>query len=171
VLADPRDLAEGCAVPLQVDVPRATDVEQWDGAAYHAVAAWQATGGPLLRHVPYEPLWPYVYWDEGVLFQFADTFVEGAAIQVQESTGFELPQITSTPPATGQAGQPLGYTASGAGDEPLWWSLRRFPLSARIDPGSGAIDWTPAAPGIYTFEVLLTSDRGVDSQAFQIEVP
>jgi len=153
-----------------VDVPRDSEVQQWDGAEYHTVAAWQPTGGALLRHVPYEPEWPYLYWSDGVLFQFADSFVSGDGILVQESTGFELPAITSSPPTSGQVGVPLDCTAAGTGDEPLWWSLRRFPVSARIDPASGVLDWTPSEPGIYRFEVQLSNDRGADSQAFSVEV-
>jgi len=170
ILTTPSDLATGCAVPLQVDVPRTTDVEQWDGAAYHTRATWQPTGGELLRHVPYEPRWDFLYWSDGVLFQFADTFVAGDGIRVLESTGFDLPTVTSTPPADAEVGVEYTYAAHGTGGEPWWWSLREFPVGARIDPVTGVLSWTPAEPGQAAFTVQLRNDRGAAQQSFTVTV-
>jgi hypothetical protein len=95
VLAVPHELASPCIVEMSVDVPRATEVQQWDGAAYHRVASWRASAGTIARFVPYEPRWPFVYSENGVLFQFDDAFVEGDGIVVGEHPGLEAPQITT----------------------------------------------------------------------------
>lgn len=170
ILTTPPTLAEPCIVPVQVDVPRQTDVEQYDGADYHIVASWQPTGGPLLRHVPYEPRWPHEYWNQGVLYQFADSFVAGNGIQVLESTGVTLPAIESTAPTQGGVGVPVAYTPSASGDAPLWWALSQFPVGARIDHGTGALDWTPLATGTYPLTIVLQNDWGDDEQPFQVTV-
>lgn len=171
VLTTPPDLDAPSVVLLAVDVPRATNVQQWDGAAYHTVVRWLPTSGPATRWVPFEPRWPFVYWNDGVLYQFADSFVSGDGLRVKESPGFALPQITSSPPVQGSVGTPLGYTAEGQGDGPTWWALRKFPIGARIDPASGAIAWTPAAPGTYDFVVQFQNDFGQVEQAFSVVVP
>ena len=170
VLAIPPDLDGRCQVPLEVDVPRSVAAQQWDGALYHDGARWQATGGATLRHIPYEPRWDHVYWSDGVLFQFADSFVEGEGILVRESDGFEPPQITSSPPSPGHVGVPMEYFATGSGTGPLWWTLLEFPTTARIEPGTGAIQWTPSTPGIHAFELLLVSDWGTDQLGFEVTV-
>jgi len=171
VLTTPPDLTAPAVVLLPVDVPRATNVQQWDGTAYHTVVRWLASGGPTTRWVPYEPRWPYVYWNDGVLFQFEDSFVSGDGIRVQNSPGMNMPSITSTPPSQATVGTPLGYTAIGDGDGPTWWGLTQFPFGARIDPANGAIAWTPSSPGTYTFTVLLQNDFGLAEQSFSVTVP
>ncbi len=171
VLTVPRQLDEPALVPLEVDVPRPTDVQQWDGAAYHTVVRWQPTGGPLRRFVPYEPRWPFEYWNQGVLYQFADAFVAGDGIRVREPVGVELPSIDTTPPATGQVGQPWTYAAGGAGQAPDWWALSAAPTGARIDPASGLVEWTPPAAGSYCFTVVHQNDWGDAEQSFVVTVP
>jgi hypothetical protein len=170
VLTVPPSLDERCVVPVEVNVPRQTEVEQYDGDAYHPVAVWLPSGGAVLRHIPYEPRWPHVYWQSGVLYQLTDTFVAGSGIRVLESTGVTAPAITSTAPATGQVGVPLGHTPTGTGDAPRWWGLARFPAGARIDHDTGAIDFTPAEPGSYVFTLVLQNDWGFAEQTFYVDV-
>jgi len=171
VLTTPPDLAKPSVVRLTVDVPRATDVEQWDGDAYHAVVRWLPTGGAAVRWVPYEPAWPLVYWNDGVLYQFSDTFVAGGGIRVMESAGFTPPGITSAPPMTAAVGTAFAYAAEGTGDAPTWWALARFPVGARIDPDTGEVSWTPPKPGTYAFTLRLQNDFGYDEQSFSVVVP
>ncbi len=168
ILTVPPSLAERCMVPLQVDAPRAVTAQQWDDVVYHDAARWQATGGATLRYIPYEPRWDHVYWDDGVLFQFADSFVDGDGILVQESEGFDLPQITSSAPGPAEVGVPLQFFVTGEGTEPLWWALASFPATARIDPATGSLEWTPASPGTYSFDVRLVNDWGEDQQLFEV---
>ncbi|MBW2457779.1 MAG: hypothetical protein JRI68_24960, partial [Deltaproteobacteria bacterium] len=148
-----------CVIPLEIEASRPTEAQQWDGTAYHAETRWQATGGQTRRLVPYEPRWPHDYdGNGGVLFQFADSFVQNDGIRVKESSGIALPQIGSSPPTTGEVGTPLGYAATGSGDAPLWWALSTFPVEARIDHTTGAVDWTPPGSGDYAFTVVLQSN-------------
>jgi hypothetical protein len=170
VLTIPPDLVAACLIPLEVSVPRATDVAQWDGDAYHRVASWQPTAGFVSRLVAYEPRWPHVYWMGGVNFQLEDTFVAGDGIQVMKPEAPALPVITSVPTTTASPGVPFTYAAEGAGDAPLAWSLRQFPTGARLDAASGAMTWTPAAPGPVDLVVVLENDWGRTEQAFTVTV-
>ncbi len=172
ILTVPPSYDAPCVIPLQIDAPRATEAQQWDGTAYHTETRWQPTGGPTTRFIPYEPRWPFDYdGNGGVLFQFADAFVQNDGVRVKESSGITLPAIESQPPATGVVGTPLGYTATGNGDEPSWWGLRELPIGARIDHASGAVDWTPPAAGDYLFTVVLQNNWGRDEQSFIVQVP
>ena len=170
ILTTPYDLSTPCIVPVEVHVPRTTEVQQWDGATYHRVATWRPTTDFERRFVPYEPSWPHVYWDDGVLFQFADAFVEGAGIRVRKAPEIEFPAITSTPPSQMAVGTALAYAPTATGDAPSWWSLAIAPAGARIDPATGAIDFVATAPGILHFEVVLENDYGADLQSFDVEV-
>lgn len=170
VLTEPPDLSQRCMVALPVDAPRAVTVQQWDGAAYHDVARWQATGGAVTRRLPYEPDWPYPYWSGGVLFQFADAFVEGDGILVQETALPDAPEITSSPPSSGSVGAPLAYEPVGAFEDSAWWSLRAFPPGARVDPATGALTWTPPGPGDWSFTLELRTDAGFAQQSFVVAV-
>ncbi len=171
ILTVPRRLDEPALVPLEVQVPRPTKVQQWDGSAYHTVARWQPTEGPLLRYIPYEPQWPFVYWREGVLYQFADAFVAGDGIQVREPPAVELPTITSSAPSEGIAGEAWRYEPAGAGQAPDWWALAAAPSGARIDHASGALEWTPPGPGSYCFTLVHQNDWGDTEQHFIVRVP
>ncbi|MFW5741617.1 MAG: Ig domain-containing protein, partial [Myxococcota bacterium] len=170
ILTTPPDLDAPAVVVLPVDVPRATNVQQWDGSDYHTVVRWLPTGGAAVRWMPYEPRWPFVYWNDGVLYQFADAFVAGDGIRVKESAGFELPTISSSPPAVGAVGTPFDYMPVGAGTGPTWWTLTQFPIGARIDPSTGVIAWTPTGPGIHAFTLRLENDYGHAEQAFSVVV-
>lgn len=170
ILAVPPDLEAPCIVPTTVDAARTTEVQQWDGEAYHRVAEWRPTGGMADRFVPYEPRWPFAYWKDGVLFQFDDAFVDGDGIVVAEHPGLAAPAITTAPPRTAEPGVELQYDPDGTGDGAWWWALPIAPPSATIDPGTGMIAWTPDATGSYDFELRLETDVGEAVQAFTIVV-
>jgi hypothetical protein len=171
VLTVPPDFSRPCMIPLEVDVPRTTRVEQWDGTAYHRVATWQPTGGFVPRRIPYEPRWPFEYWSGGVLFQFADAFVAGAGIRVREPRTLVPPTIVSTPPSAGALGLPVVYEPAGAGDAPFWWSLVVRPRGARVAAATGSLSWIPDAPGDFSFTLRLENDVGAAEQSFVVRVP
>jgi hypothetical protein len=170
ILTVPPDLAEPCIVPTTIDAPRAVEVQQYDGDAYHRVASFRATGGMADRFVAYEPRWPFPYADDGVLYQFDDAFVAGSGIVVAEHPGLTAPQITTTPPRTVELASALQYDPDGTGDGAWWWALPIAPPSATIDPATGVIAWTPDAPGGYDFELRLQTDVGEAVQAFTVFV-
>lgn len=168
ILTIPQSLDTACVVPVDHVAPRAVDVGQWDGEAYHRVASWRA--GTATKHVPYDPAWPFVYDGDGVLFQFEDDFVAGNGIVVQEPIELVPPTIDSVAPTTADVDVPLDYVPTASGDEPRWWSLVSAPGLARIDPATGAIEWTPTEAGTYAFVVRLDNRVGADEQSFEIEV-
>lgn len=170
IQAVPHDLSAPCLVPLEHDAPRPTVVSQWDGDAYHPVASFTASAAMGIKHVPYDPAWPFVYADDGVLFQLEDAFVEGDGILVAEPATLEPPTIESSPPAQVELGVAVDYTPVGSGDAPYWWSLVDGPGLARIDPFTGTIAWTPTEPGAYAFVVRLDNRVGADEQAFEVIV-
>lgn len=170
VLTVPPVLEAPCAVELTFDAERSTDVEQWDGDAYHRGATWRASGGFVTRHAPYDPTWPLVYDGRGVLFQFADEFVAGEGIRVAEPRVLVAPAIESEPSLDAELGVEWTYAAQGSGDAPYWWSLVESPHDADIDPATGVITWTSLASGTYAFTVRLENDVGLDEQSFAIEL-
>lgn len=170
VLTIPAALDTACLVPIEHDAPRATTVEQWDGDAYHPVARWAASAAMGIKHVPYDPTWPFVYAEGGVLFQFDDSFAAGNGIVVHEPGVLTLPTIESEPPVVAEIDVPLGYVPVAGGDEPRWWTLVDAPAHARIDPATGAIAWTPGADGEYPFVVRLDNRVGAVEQVFAVMV-
>lgn len=170
VLTVPPVLEEPCAVELTFDAERSTNVEQWDGDAYHRGATWRASAGFVTRHAPYDPTWPFVYDGSGVLFQFADEFVAGQGIRVAEPRVLVAPAIESEPSLDAQLGVEWTYAPQGSGDAPYWWSLAGSPGDADIDPASGTITWTPSAPGTYDFTLRLANDVGSAEQSFVLEL-
>ncbi|MFH2008223.1 MAG: hypothetical protein ABI333_16690 [bacterium] len=170
VLTTPPSLAEPCVLPLEVDVPRQTVVAQWDGTAYHRAAEWQPTTGFTPRRLGYEPRWPFVYWQNGVNFQFEDTFVAGDGILVMEPAAGIPPIIVTTAPASVVLGDSLLYAASGTGDPPHWWSLAESPVGARVDAATGALTWTPTLAGPADFALRLENDWGSTEQSFTVQV-
>ncbi|MBX7080285.1 MAG: hypothetical protein K1X88_13905 [Nannocystaceae bacterium] len=166
----PPALQSSCLVPVEHDAPRPTVVAQWDGEAYHRVASWTASGAAVRKHIPYDPRFPFVYARDGVLFEFEDAFVDGDGIVVHEPAELVPPTIESEPPATAVLDQPLDYVPVAGGDEPRWWSLIDAPGDARIDPASGAIAWTPDAPGDFDMVIRLENDVGAVEQAFSVHV-
>lgn len=170
VLTIPPDSSRPCAVEVTFDAERSTDVGQWDGAAYHRGATWRASAGFVTRHVPYDPTWPFVYDGSGVLFQFADAFVAGEGIRVAEPRVLVAPTIDSNPELAAEIGVPWTYLPQGSGDDPHWWALADSPGQADIDPGTGAIAWTPSLAGSYSFRLQLHNDVGHAEQDFVLEV-
>ncbi|MDC0674893.1 hypothetical protein [Nannocystis radixulma] len=170
ILTVPPDLARGCRIALQVEVANETEAAQWDGEKYHPLTRWRPTAGFEPRSVPYEPRWPFEYSGDAVLFEFEDVFVPGEGIRVMEPPAFTLPAITSTPPTSAEVGAEVQYLPSGIGDPPYWWSLADGPLGLEVDPATGALAWTPSAPGPVTFNLVLENDLGRAAQEFVIEV-
>ncbi|MEQ1500804.1 MAG: Ig domain-containing protein [Myxococcota bacterium] len=166
LLVFPPDLGGPCALTVTVDAPVGSEVQQWDGVAYHREVDWAPTGGPVDRRIPYEPRWPFVYADGGVLVQFDYPFTVSDAVRIAVAAPLVPPTITSSPAATVPVGSTFTYAPVGAGDGPYWWLLPTFPTGARIDPVTGAIDWTPTAVGAGSFVVRLWTDVGTVDQAF-----
>ncbi len=176
ILTTPPDPSLPCMVPLRFAANRAVTVAQWDGSQYHANAVWRATGGSFVdRLLAYEPRWHFVYHDGGDLFELEDEFVSGDGVRVMKPVGLNAPAITSTPDQSASPGVPYAYDSDdglpeATGDAPLWWSLASGPAAARVDPATGAIEWTPAATGSIELSLRVENDVGADEQTFTVEV-
>ncbi len=168
ILTTPIDLQSGCIVPLDLQLGQPIRFQQWDGNDYHRIAEW--TAGNKQRFAPYEPEWPYIYWSDGVLFQFHDDNYTGESIAVKEATGFEPPTLTSNPPLSGDIDTPLTYLVQAEGITPFWWSLFEFPTGARINHETGELLWKPSETGEYTFTIVVENDHGSAEQQFVYEV-
>lgn len=171
VLTVPPDLAVTCRIPLSVQAARRTTAAQWDGDKMHRVAEWQAGPDFAPRSVAYEPRWPLIYSQNGVLFEFQDEFVAGAGVRVADPEVYTLPTITSQPPTTAELDLPLTYTPTGAGDPPFWWSLRAGPDGLVVDPATGIVTFTATNPGDLLFRLALENDLGEAIQEFTVHVP
>jgi hypothetical protein len=170
ILTLPPDHARGCRIPLDVRITNVTEAAQWDGEVYHPLTRWRATADFEPRSVPYEPRWPFEYSGESVLFEFEDQFVSGEGIRVREPPAYALPAITSAPPTAAEVGAEVQYVPTGAGDPPFWWSLADGPLGLEVEPATGALAWTPTAPGPVKFSLALENDLGRAVQEFVIDV-
>ncbi len=171
VLTVPPDLGTTCRIPLSVQATRRVVVAQWDGEDMHRVAEWQPGPDFAARSVAYEPRWPLVYFEDGVLFEFQDEFAPAGAVRVKQPLLHIPPTITSMPPTTGELGVAIAYTPTGAGDPPFWWSLREGPVGLAVDPATGMVGFTPSAPGDYLFRLTLENDLGEAAQEFTVHVP
>lgn len=170
ILTVPPELGAGCRVPVSVDIPRPTRAAQWDGEVMHRATSWRATDGFVARSVPYEPRWPLVYYQDGVLFEFQDEFVADDGIRMMKPPMFAPPAITSSPPTSGTPGLEVTYMPTGEGDPPYWWSLADGPVGIDVDPATGALAWTPAVAGEVAFSLVLENDVGRTVQDFVIVV-
>lgn len=170
VLIEPADLKKPTVMVLSVQIPRTTTVQQWDGEKYHSVLVWRPTGSAAQRWVPYEPSWPFVYWKNGVLYQFVDSFVPGNGIRVKNPDTFALPEITSKPVLEAKANEVYQYEAKGTATQPVWWSLTEFPVGARVDSATGVVKFSPSKRGTYAFTVRMQNDYGHTTQSFKVAV-
>ncbi len=171
VLTQPPAWNEPCVVPVTVDAPRPTEVQQYDGAGYHTVARWAPTGGPALRHIPFDPELGFSYWNGGALYQFVDAFDPADPIRVQEHPGFVDPAITSTPPTVAAAGQPWSYSPTTDASDVVWWSLEAAPTGARVNPGTGEVSWTPPGPGSWDLTLVVETAYASGRQTFTLRAP
>ena len=158
-----------CMIPLSVERPTTTHVQQWDGSAYHRLATWKPQAPESIRHIAYDTRWPYEYWDEGVLFQFADDPVTTYGIRVRVPEVWTSPTITSSP-GEAELGVAWTYAATAEGDDPVWWSLVESPRNARVDFATGEVTWTPQAAGDHAFVLRAANDVGHDEQTFRVVV-
>lgn len=171
VLTTPPALDEGCLIPLQANVPRPTEVGQWDDNVFHRVAEWTPTNDFEPHYIPYEPKWPFVYWQDGVLFQFTDTFVENAGIEVSYAGPSEPPTITTEAPGPLTLGvDPWVLDADATGETPIWWSVSADGLDVAIDYATGEVSWSGVSPGSYPFVITATNAFGSDELAFTLIV-
>lgn len=167
ILTTPPDMSQGCAISLEVDVPRDTIVQQWDGAAYHDVVRWAAQSGTRL--VPFEPRWPYPYYNGGVLFQFSDDFVDGDGIRVKGQPGALLPEITSTPDGEIDEIAVFAYTPQTNVSGQQWWSFAG-PPEAELDRATGQLTWYPTGPITAGFTLRVETENGAAEQSFTVDV-
>ncbi len=170
ILTEPPNLGEPCLMKLSVHTPRPATVSQWDGNSYHTLLSWVASSGFATRYLAYEPSWPFVYWNNGVLFEFEDQFVPGQGIEVEEAPSVQPPQITSQPDRTVPAGQTYTYEPTATGDGPFWWSLLEGPHTASLDPLTGRLTYPAETPGQVRFRIEVANDYAADSQAFELTV-
>ncbi|MCP4808764.1 MAG: hypothetical protein GY913_16055 [Proteobacteria bacterium] len=162
--------SDACMVPLQVERNSTTAVQQWDGSAYHHLVTWGPDATERTRHIPYDTRWPYVYWEGGVLFQFADDPITSFGIRVREPVEWAAPTVLSTAPTVGELEVPLVYAPEASGDEPLWWSLADGPTDARVDFATGELSWKPTDAGTHEFVLQVENDVGLAEQAFSVLV-
>ena len=168
ILITPPNLGEGCIAPLTMELEQQITMGQWDGESYHRIAEWKPLMGT--RFLPYEPEWSYIYWSDGVLFQFTDAAYTGEGISIQESPGIIPPIIISEAPATGMRTDTMEYQLEATGAPPFWWSLTNVPTGARIDAKNGLLVWTPVEEGTFTFTVILENNWGSTEQTFSYMV-
>ncbi len=144
-------------------------VEQWDGAAYHAVARWPATGGQWRSvWLAYDPRWWFPYSAKQVLYQFNP----GTDIDVQWPEP-AAPPVPSVPPeATVHVGEAWSTQLTAAGDPPFLWSLVSAPPGMTLDALGGELAWTASGPAPRTETVVATvaNDWGAAELALTLHV-
>lgn len=170
ILTVPPDLSAPCLMAIPAHVQRPAVLSQWDGDAYHPLLTWTATTGFETKYLAYEPSWPYVYWQDGVLFEFEDDFAASQAIEIGEVPPGRLPTIGSVPPCHVRFGDVLTYDATATGDEPFWWHREQAPSGAQVDFATGRLTWTADQSGSVTFTVTVDNDFGSASQTFVVVV-
>jgi len=81
------------------------------------------------------------------------------------------PVITSTPVTDGEVDVLYTYDVDATGTPAPTYSLVSPPGDMAINPTTGVINWTPAAPGDYPVTVVATNDCDSDTQEFTVHVP
>jgi large repetitive protein len=95
----------------------------------------------------------------------------GATSQSFTIDVMQLPVITSTAVTTAMVSQVYSYMVEATGyPTPSLALVEPVPDGMSIDPASGLITWTPAAPGHVEVTVQATNSAGVASQRFTIDV-
>jgi hypothetical protein len=87
------------------------------------------------------------------------------------------PKITSTPPTTATEGKLYSYPAKATDADPgdtLTWSLKSGPKTAKMDPRTGLLTWTPGDEDVtatHTFEIeVCDSAAACDTQRWTVRV-
>lgn len=170
ILIQPPDPSARYLVPVRYRTSRRTLVQQWDGDAYHTVAKLAPTAGEIVtEYIPYDPA-IYFDYDDGVLYQFNDAFVEGAGIEVWYAEPGEAPSITSTPAVTIEPGATFVYEPSATGERPMVWTAELPDPRVSFDAASGRIELSPEIPGPHAFTLRAHNDWGVAEQTWALEV-
>jgi len=100
-------------------------------------------------------------------FENANVCIKGLTIPMAATA----PVITSTPVTTVTVGDSYSYDVDASGYPVPVYALTTYPSGMSIDPVSGLIEWTPAAPGDFQVEVTATNGELPDAnQAFTITV-
>jgi hypothetical protein len=176
ILTSPLGADLGCLIPLQIRTTKSTAAQQWDGSLAHLNAVWPSTENQWRPHyLAYEPQWLDPRRSDAALFEMRDDFVSGEGIEIMEPAGASSPKISSSPNQNGAVGLTYQYDSDNLptmiGREPAWWSLSTTASNATIDYRTGAINWTPAAPGEYVLSLRVETDYGQAVQTFSVSVP
>ncbi|MCA9591776.1 MAG: hypothetical protein KC776_00655 [Myxococcales bacterium] len=118
---------------------KATQVEQWDGAAYHFQQTLAPASAESLAYVPFDPKLFFAYYKGQALYQFTDSFVASEGIEVWKSAATEAPAITTTSLPEPTSAGAYQTTLTATGDAPLLWSLPKSPAGVTIDEQSGEV--------------------------------
>lgn len=170
ILFVPDDPAARYLVPIRYRAARRTIVEQWDGERYHAVAKLAATGDAFATaYVPYDPAL-YFDYDDGVLFQLNDDFVDGQGVEIGSVEPPAPPRIVSEPPGEVTVGEAYVYRAAAEGEGPTVWALETtLPVeAARIDARTGELTFTLPSAAPATMTLRVRNDGGEDVQVVHL---
>ncbi len=158
----------------------AFDVVSWSGKILHNwVVPYSYDDGHQLNSLAVVPDGPYVW---GTVSYYSSSGSAGELWEFNYDTGFriqaqqvgdilsDMDGITISNLQTGKVGQSYVYDPAltwGAFNTPAavtyyhsaptaLFSLAEAPTGAHIDKATGHIEWTPTAPGVYTFEIVAT---------------
>lgn len=97
-----------------------------------------------------------------------------AEAQVTSATGGAPPEVISRPRVSVFLGVPYTYDKDGVpsvrGRAPFMFTLPTAPAGATVDGATGAITWTPDAPGMFDFVLEVSDSGGKAQQAWKVEV-
>ena len=116
----------------------------------------------------------FISWTPAEVGAFAVTVKVSNSVGPQEQsftiTVNETPKISSAPPTNANVNQPYAYDVDAGGTPAPTFSLLAPPAGMTIDGGSGLINWTPTATGLYSVTVTANNSVGSNSQFFTIIV-